>query len=73
MDIIAAYVIDYNLYSDCQLGFRKHRSCDTQLLHVVEDLSDMFDDGDPYDIIYIDLIYIDHRVVFWDPLYLQYT
>ena len=26
----------------------------TQLLHVVEDLSDMFDNGDPYDIIYLD-------------------
>ena len=27
----------------------------TQLLHVVEDLSDMLDNGDPYDIIYFDL------------------
>ena len=26
-----------------------------QLLHVVEDLSDMFDNGDPFDIIYLDL------------------
>ena len=39
--------------SDCQHGFCKHRSCVTQLLHVVEDLSDMFDNGDPYDIIYL--------------------
>ena len=54
-DIIVAYIIDYYLNSDCQHGFRKHRSCVTQLLHVVEDLSDMFDDGDPYDIIYLDL------------------
>ena len=30
----------------------KHRSCVTQLLHVVEDLSNMLDNGDPYDIIY---------------------
>ena len=35
--------------------FCKHRSCVTQLLHVVEDLSDMFDNGDPFDIIYLDL------------------
>ena len=28
-----------------------HRSCVTQSLHVVEDLSNMFDNGDPYDII----------------------
>ena len=50
MDIIVACMNDYNLYSDCQHGFRKHRSCVTQLLHVVEDLSDMFVNGDPYDI-----------------------
>ena len=42
---------DYDLYSDCQHRFCKHRSCITQLLHVVED---MFDNGDPYDIIYLD-------------------
>ena len=53
-DIIVAYINDYNLYSDCQHGFCKHRSCVTQLLHVVEDLSDMFDNGDPFDIIYLD-------------------
>ena len=54
MDIIVAYINDYDLYSDCQHGFRKHRSCVTQLLHVVEYLSDMFDNGDPFDIIYLD-------------------
>ena len=53
-DIIVAYINDFNLYSDCQHGFRKHRSCVTQLLHVVEDLCDMFDNGDPFDIIYLD-------------------
>ena len=54
MDIIVAYMNDYNLHSDCQHGFHKHRSCVTQLLHVVEDLSDMFDNGGPYDIIFLD-------------------
>ena len=53
-DIIVAYMNDYNLYGDCQHGFYKHRSCVAQLLHVVEDLSDMFDNSDPYDIIYLD-------------------
>ena len=53
-DIIVAYMNDYNLYSDCQHGFCKHRSCVTQLLHVVEDLSDMFDYGNPFYIIYLD-------------------
>ena len=46
---------DYNLHSDSQHGFRKNRSCVTQLLHPVEDLSNMFYNGDPYDIIYFDL------------------
>ena len=50
-DIIVAYINDYNLHSDSQHGFRKHRSCVTQLLLVVEDLSDMFDNGDPSDFI----------------------
>ena len=53
-DIIVANINDFNLYSDCQHGFRKHRSCVTQLLHVVEDVSYMFDNGDPFDIIYLD-------------------
>ena len=65
MDIIVAYMNDYNLYSDCQHGFCKHRSCVTQLLHVVEDMSDMFDNGYPFDIIYIDLKkafdYVSHK------------
>ena len=34
--------------------FLKHRSFVTQLLHVIDDLSDMFDNGDPIDIIYLD-------------------
>ena len=46
---------DYDLHSDYQHGFCKHRSCVTQLLHVFEDLSDMFDNGDPFDIIYLGL------------------
>ena len=29
MDIIVAYMNDYNLHSDCEHGFRKHRSCVT--------------------------------------------
>ena len=45
---------DYNLHNDCQHDIRKH-SCVTQLQHVVEDLRDMFDNGDPYDIIYLDI------------------
>ena len=53
-DIIVAYINDYNVHSDCQHCFCKQRSCVTRLLHVVEDLSDMFDNHDPYDVIYLD-------------------
>ena len=49
-----AYMNDHNLYSDCQHSFRRHRICVTQLLNVFVDLSDMLDNGDPYDIIYLE-------------------
>ena len=49
---IVAYMNNYNLYTDCQHVFCKHRSCVTQL-HVVEDLSDMFNNGHPYGFIYL--------------------
>ena len=44
---------DHNLYTESQHGFWKH-SCVTQLLNVIKDLSEMSDNGDPYDIIYFD-------------------
>ena len=49
-DNIVACMSDCNLYSDCQPGFRKHRSRVTQLLHAVEDQSDMFYNDNPFDI-----------------------
>ena len=42
------------LFSDCQHGFRNHRSCVTQLLEVMNDLSKMIEEGDSIDIIYLD-------------------
>ena len=42
------------LFSDCQHGFRNHRSCVTQLLEVMNDLSRMIEEGDSIDIIYLD-------------------
>ena len=53
-DISVAYMNDYNRHSDCQHGLRKHGSCVSQLRLVVEDQSYMFNNGDPYDIIYHD-------------------
>ena len=43
-----------NLYSKHQHGFRRHRCCVTQLLQVMEDLTEMIDEGSTFDIIYLD-------------------
>ena len=53
-DAIVEHMNDYNLYSDCQHGFRKRRSCVTQLLHVMEDLSLLVENGCDIDVIYFD-------------------
>ena len=43
-----------NLYSDNQHGFRKQRSCVTQLIEVLDDLTEMLDEGMDIDILYLD-------------------
>ena len=53
-DAIVNHMTVYNLYSECQHGFRKSRSCVTQLLEVMEILTDFIDDGESVDIIYLD-------------------
>ena len=45
---------EYNLYSNSQHGFRKGRSCTTQLLQVMETLTQFIDEGNNIDIIYLD-------------------
>ena len=53
-DQVVKFMDDYKLYSPCQHGFRKHRSCMTQLLEVIEDFSQMIDNSIPFDVIYLD-------------------
>ena len=53
-DAIVSNFTSNNLYAHCQHGFRKKRSCVTQLLEVVEDITVMVDQGMPVDIIYLD-------------------
>ena len=53
-DAIVKYMTDFNLYNDCQHGFRKGRSCTTQLLQVMEDFTVYIDNGHPIDVIYFD-------------------
>ena len=45
---------NFHIYSDCQHGFRKHRSCVTQLLEVMEDFTEIIDNKDTIDVIYLD-------------------
>ena len=53
-DQIRTFMETNSLFSKCQHGFRNHRSCVTQLLEVLNDLSKMIEDGDCIDIIYLD-------------------
>ena len=53
-DSIVDHMTENNLYSECQHGFRKKRSCVTQLIEVHETLTEMIDDGKSMDIIYLD-------------------
>ena len=45
---------DNRLYLECPHGFRKHRSCGTQLLKVREDVTQLTDDSYPVDVVYFD-------------------
>jgi len=53
-DAMVSHFTDHNLYAECQHGFRKGRSCVTQLLEVIENLTLFMDNGEPIDIIYLD-------------------
>ena len=52
---------DYTLYGDCQHEFRKRRSCVTQLLQVMEDLSLLVENGCDIDVIYFDFMVPSHE------------
>ena len=53
-DAIVNHMNDHKLYSPCQHGFRRSRSCVTNLLEVMENLTDYLDDGTPVDMLYLD-------------------
>ena len=54
-DAVVDHMADNSLYSECQHGFRKHRSCVTQLLEVIEDFMQQFNNGCPVVVVYLDL------------------
>ena len=43
-----------NMFSSCQHGFKSHRSCVTQLLDVMNDLTELIENGDSIDVLYLD-------------------
>ena len=43
-----------NLFTEAQHGFRPHRSCDTQLIEMLDDWSRYIEDGEPIDCVYLD-------------------
>ena len=53
-DFILEHMDSQNLYSTSQHGFRKQRSCMTQLLEVMDNFTDMIEKGHDIDVIYLD-------------------
>ena len=53
-DQVMKYMEDNNFFSDCQHGFRRCRSCVTQLLDAMNDYTDLIESGDSIDVIYLD-------------------
>ncbi len=53
-DAIQDHMEDLNLYSSCQHGFRKKRSCISQLLRVMENFTKLIDEGQSFDTVYLD-------------------
>ena len=53
-DEIMAHLSESGLLHEAQHGFRPRRSCVTQLLSTLDDLSKMTENGDPIDAVYLD-------------------
>lgn len=53
-ELIIKHMEDENLLSDQQYGFRKNRSCSSQLMAVIEEWTDLIEDKCPIDTIYFD-------------------
>ncbi|CAC5406566.1 unnamed protein product [Mytilus coruscus] len=53
-DNIMKYILMNNLFTSSQYGFRPGRSCVTQLVEILDEWSDLIDNGFPLDSIYLD-------------------
>ena len=54
-DILMAHLQTENLLTDAQHGFRPGRSCASQLLLAMEEWTRMLENGEPVDVLYLDL------------------
>ena len=53
-DTIQIHMEQNKLYSTCQHGFRRKKSCTSQLLEVMEDFTHFMDERENFDVIYLD-------------------
>ena len=53
-DEIQNYMEELKLYTKCQHGFRRKKSCVTQLLEVIEDFTSFIEEKQTFDTIYLD-------------------
>ena len=53
---IVEYMTTNNLFSEAQHGFLKGKSCVTQLLEYLEDITEAMDNGNDVDVIYFGLL-----------------
>ena len=51
---IFSHLSENSLLTDCQHGFVSKRSCVTNLIKVLDDWTDILDDGEPVDTVYLD-------------------
>jgi len=51
---LATFLEQNNLFNNNQFGFRKHRSCELQLLRVIQDLSLILDNKEEADLVFLD-------------------
>ena len=53
-DAVGEHMTDNSLYSEYPHGFWEHRPCVTQLLEVLEDCTQLIDNGYPIAVVYLD-------------------
>ena len=58
---ISSHVNDYNITCSNQHGFRKNRSCETELLETINDLARALDAGHEVDILFLDFDRVSHN------------